>query len=86
MNRLANRLGFWSAVIIALLVVLIDVGMIASNLLYPITTITNIEAYAASFNSIQMLPFVPSLTLAPIFVIFMLSIYHTTSEDKKIWG
>ena len=86
MNRLANRLGFWSAVIIALLVVLIDVGMIASNLLYPITAINSIEAYASSFNSIQMLPFVPSLTLAPVFVIFMLSIYHTAPEDKKIWG
>jgi hypothetical protein len=86
MNRLANKLGFWSAVTIALLVVLIDVGMIASNLLYPITTITNIEAYAASFSSMQMLPFVPSLVLAPVFVIFMLSIYQIAAEEKKILG
>jgi hypothetical protein len=86
MNRLANKLGFWSAVIIALLVVLIDVGMIASTLLYPITTITNIEAYAASFSSMQMLPFVPSLILAPVFVIFMLSIYQIAPEEKKILG
>jgi len=86
MNHLTNKLGFWSAIIIALLVVLIDVGMIASNLLYPITTITNIDTYAASFSSIQMLPFVPSLILAPVFVVFMLSIYHFATEEKKIWG
>ncbi len=86
MNQSVKSLGFWSAVIAALLVILIDVGMIASNILYPITTITNIDAYAASFSSMQMLPFVPSLVLAPVFVIFMLSIYHTASEDKKIWG
>lgn len=86
MSSLANRLGFWSAVAITLLVVLIDAGMIASNLLYPITTITSIESYAAQFSPIQMLPFIPSFVLAPVFVILMLCIYHIAAEDKKILG
>jgi hypothetical protein len=86
MNQLATRLGFWSAIVITVLVILIDVGMIASNVLYPITTITNMEEYAAQFSSVQMLPFVPSLILAPVFVVFMLSIYHSASEDKKFLG
>ena len=84
MNQLTNRLGFWSAAVIAVLVVLIDVGMIASALLFPMNTITSIEDYAGSFSSIQMLPFVPSLILAPLFVVLMLSIHHTAPEDKKI--
>jgi hypothetical protein len=86
MRSLANRMGFWSAVATTLLVILIDAGMIASNLLYPITTITSIESYAAQFSPIQMLPFVPSLALAPVFVVLMLCIYHTAAEDKKILG
>ena len=84
MNQLASRLGFWSAAIIVLLVVLIDAGMILSAILFPITTITSIEAYASSFSSLQMLPFIPSLLLAPMFVIMMLSIHHYAPEDKKM--
>ena len=84
MNQLTNRLGFWSAAVISVLVILIDVGMIASAILFPMTTITSIEDYAGSFSSIQMLPFIPSLLLAPLFVVLMLSIHHTAPEDKKI--
>ena len=84
MNQLASRLGFWSAAIIVLLVALIDAGMILSAILFPMTTITSIEAYASSFSSLQMLPFIPSLLLAPMFVIMMLSIHHYAPEDKKV--
>ncbi len=84
MNPLANRIGFWSAVVIALLVFLIDAGMILSTILFPMTKITNIEAYASSFSSSQMWPFIPSLLLAPTFVIMMLCILHLASDDKKV--
>jgi hypothetical protein len=84
MNKLANRLGFWSAAISALLVFLIDAGMILSTILFPMTTITSIDAYASSFSSWQMLPLIPSLLLAPMFVIMMLSIHHYASDDKKV--
>jgi hypothetical protein len=84
MNRLASRLGFWSAAIITVLVILIDAGMISSAILFPMTTITSIEAYASTFNSLQMLPLVPSLILAPMFVIMMLAIHHLASDDKKV--
>ncbi len=83
MQQLVNRLGYWSAITLTVLVILIDVGMIASTLISPMTTITRIEAYAASFSSLQMLPFIPLLILAPVFVIFMLAIYQTAGVDKK---
>jgi hypothetical protein len=86
MSQSATKLGYWSALTLAMLVILIDVGMIASNILYPATAITSIEAYAAQFSSIQMLPFIPSLILAPVFLVFMLSIYHAAGESKKIYG
>jgi hypothetical protein len=84
MNGLSCRLGFWSAAFVALLVILIDLGMILSAILFPMNTITNIEVYAKSFNSLQMLPFIPSLILAPIFVIMMLSIHQYAANDKKV--
>jgi hypothetical protein len=84
LNNLVCRLGFWSAAISALLVFLIDAGMILSTILFPMTTITNIEAYASTFSNMQMLPFIPSLLLAPLFVIMMLSIHNYASEEKKV--
>jgi len=86
MDKLANKLGFWSATIIALLVFLIDAGMILSTILFSMTTITSIEAYASSFDSLQMLPFIPSLMLAPLFVIMMMCILHYASDNHKILG
>jgi hypothetical protein len=83
-NMLVNRLGFWSAIIVALLVFLIDVGMIVSTLLFPMTSMTNMETYASSFSSIQMVPFIPSLALAPFFVLMMLCIHHYTPPEKKV--
>lgn len=86
MPNLTSRLGLLSATAIVILVILIDVGMIASNILYPATTITSIEAYHAQFSPLQMLPFIPSLSLAPVFVLLMLCIYHITPLEKKILG
>ncbi|HLN88541.1 MAG TPA: hypothetical protein VK253_00585 [Candidatus Binatia bacterium] len=83
MDQFVSRLGFWSATIIVLLVALIDAGMILSAIFYPMTTITSVEAYADSFTSLQMLAFIPSLILAPMFVIMMLGIYHTAPQEKK---
>ena len=85
MNRFACKLGFWSAVIVAVLVVLIDVATILSAILFPMTTITNIEDYARSFTSLQMLPYMPSLMLAPMFVILKTAIHHIAPEDKKTY-
>lgn len=84
MNKLTSQTGFWSATVVALLVILIDVGMILSAVLFPMTTITSMETYANSFNSLQMLPFIPSLLLGPLFVVMMLAIHQNASDDKKV--
>ncbi|MGZ4894704.1 MAG: hypothetical protein ACXV5N_12220 [Halobacteriota archaeon] len=86
MDEFVCKLGFWSAVIIALLVVLIDIGMIWSAVLFPMTAIPSIEAYQQSFMSWQMLPLLPALVLPPMFVIFMLCIHEYAPSDRKILG
>ena len=57
--------------------------MIASSILFPLAEIPNIETYADSFTSEQMLPFIPSLLLGPVFVILVFSITSTTSQKNK---
>ncbi len=84
MNTLLNRLELWSALVTGMLVLLIDVGMIASALLLPMNSITNIETYASSFSSYQMLPFIPSLMLGPVFVVMMLCIHYWAPQEKKV--
>ena len=84
MNKLVASLGFWASTIMVLLVLAIDVGMIASAILFPVTSITNIESYAQIFTSAQMLPFIPSLMLGPVFIIMTLCIHHYASEEEKI--
>ncbi len=83
MEPIVKRLGFWSALATSLLVLFIDIGMIASMILLPMNSTANIEAYANSFSSLQMLPFIPSLMLGPMFVIMMLCIHFWSPQDKK---
>jgi hypothetical protein len=84
--NMLNKLGFWTAIIIAFLVILIDIGMIVSTLLFPMTSLTSIEAYSSSFSDLQMLPFIPSLMLGPVFVIMMFCIHQNASQDKKAFS
>ena len=83
MNSLVNRLGFWSAIFIAFWSSY-DAGMIISAILFPMFSITSMQAYASSFSVFQMLPFVPSLVLAPVFVLMMLCIHYYTPAEKKV--
>jgi hypothetical protein len=47
-------------------------------------TIATVEEYAKNFSSVQMLPFVPSLLLAPMFVLMMACIHNQAPQEKKI--
>ena len=62
--------GFWSAV----LATLFSIDFSVSSIVSPSMEWHGIEAYAASFQTIQMLPVVPPLLLAPTFIVLMASI------------
>ncbi|MGZ4925434.1 MAG: hypothetical protein ACXV4B_03165, partial [Halobacteriota archaeon] len=86
MDKFVCKLSFWSALVIALLVVLIDVGLVWSAVVFPMTAITSIEAYQLSFTGWQMLPLLPALILAPMFVVLMLCVHEYAPSDRKILG
>lgn len=90
--RSVERIGFWSAI----LSTLFSIGYGISVIVMMITTLATatetpsgwngIETFVDSFQSIQMLPLIPSLLLAPTFIVLMVSIHYYAVPDKKIWS
>jgi hypothetical protein len=87
-----SRIGFWSAVFATLFSIgygiTLIVMMISSLATATETPVgwSGIESFVASFQPIQMLPLIPSLLLAPTFIVLMVSIHYYAAPDKKIWS
>lgn len=88
-----KQLGFWSAVLATVFSIgygLAVIVMIIASASAPTTTATpgwqGVEAYIASFQPIQMLPLIPSLLLAPTFVVLMVCVHAYAPNAKKIWS
>lgn len=79
------RLGFWSAIAVAIF----TVGFIVTlplTFLPNFTEWTGIENYAQTFKPLQMLTVFPSILLASAYMIFTVSIHYYSENDKKIWS
>jgi hypothetical protein len=87
-----SQIGFWSAVLATLFSIgygiTLIVMMISSVAAATETQVgwSGIESFVASFQPIQMLPLIPSLLLAPTFIVLMVSIHYYAAPDKKIWS
>lgn len=91
-TRSVRQLGFWSAA----LATLSSIGYGIAVIIMMISSITaaadtppgwhGIEAFVASFQFIQMLPLIPSLVLAPTFIVLMVSIHYYAAQEKRIWS
>jgi hypothetical protein len=83
---LTGRIGFWSALLTALLAFGWDVSMAIQNVISPPRAWQGIEAYLRSYNPIEMLNLVPSLPLASVFIVLMIAIHFYAPVEKKIWS
>jgi len=81
-----ERLGFWSAALAAVFTVLWTVAALVTAVVSPPASWAGIDAYAASFDSRQMLMLVPVLMLAPTFVVVMACVYAYAATDAKPWA
>ncbi len=87
-----KQLGFWSAVLATLFSIGYGLALIVSMIsLMGAATETQagwqgIESFVASFQPIQMLSLIPSLFLAPTFIVLMVSLHYYAAPDKKIWS
>ncbi len=92
-SKPVRQIGFWSAVLATVFSVgygLAVIVMIIASASTPTTTATpgwpGVEAYLAVFQPIVMLPLIPSLLLAPTFVVLMVCVHYYASNAKKLWS
>lgn len=90
--RSVSQVGFWSAVLATLFSIGYGITLIVTMISMSATATgtspgwRGIESFVASFQPIQMLSLIPSLLLAPTFVVLMVSLHYYASPDKKIWS
>ncbi len=91
--RSVSRIGFWSASLstlfsigygITLIITMISMSANATETSSP--GWGGIESFVAAYQLIQMLSLIPSLLLAPTFIVLMVSLHYYASPDKKIWS
>jgi len=87
-----SRIGFWSAVLATLFSAGYGITLIVM-MISMLATVTEtpsgwrgMESFVASFQPIQMLPLIPSLLLAPTFIVLMVSVHYYAAPDRKIWS
>lgn len=87
-----SQIGLWSAVLATLFGTGYGISVIIM-MVSMLSTVTDnpsgwggIETFVASFQPVQMLPLIPSLLLAPAFIVLMVSVHYYAAPEKKIWS
>jgi hypothetical protein len=86
LNQSVARLGFWSAALAAALTIVWTAAAVVMAIISPPGSWPGIDAYAASFDSRQMLMLVPVLLLAPTFVTVMACVHAYAAPPNKPWA
>jgi len=83
MNKITLKLGFWSAIIVA---ISITVFMVALVLTFTpnLASWDGIEIYSANFKPMQLFTVFPSIIMACAYVVFTVAIHYYAQEEKKI--
>lgn len=78
----AIALGVWSAILATGFTTL----FILLAFVFTAAEWSDIEAYASTFDSLEMAQFIPLILLAPTVVILMACIHYVTPESRKVFG
>ncbi len=86
-----TQIGFWSAVLATVFSIGYGIAVIVMMVASTSTSTAapgwrGVEAYVASFQPIQMLPLIPSLLLAPSFLVLMVCIHYYAPNTKRLWS
>lgn len=91
-RRQLARLGFLSSLLAAVFTIAFGLGVLAifvSTLATGADTAVTwqgIDAYVASYDPIQWLAVIPSLPLAPVFVVVMVCIHYYAPAHRRLWS
>ncbi|MHB8758381.1 MAG: hypothetical protein ACYC6V_10255, partial [Bacillota bacterium] len=81
------RVGFWAATLSTIFIVAFDVGVAVPALTVGMQPWQGIEAFAATYRQGGVLATVlPSLFLAPTFLILAAHIHTSTAAERKLWS
>ncbi len=78
----AITLGFWSALITAIFSTL----FVISTFVFLGPGWTDIQSYAKSFSTLQLLPVIPCVIFALAVIVLMVSLHYYLPEDKRIYS
>ncbi len=78
----AAALGFWSGIATAICAV----GFLAANLALPTPAWRGMAAYVSAFHHAQMLWMIPTLILAPAYLLLMTCVHSIAGDGKKLLG
>src|SRR3990172_4777914 len=84
-SRSVRKLGYWSALGSTVFSIEFAAAAIASCLA-PLPSWDGIESFAEAFRTMHILPGAFALFLIPCLVALMATIYHVSSEDRRLYG
>lgn len=85
LRKKALQAGFWSGIAVAIFTIAFIVAL-PLTFLPNLAEWTEIGGYAETFKPMQMLTVFPSMILASVYMIFTVSIYYYSENDKKLWS
>lgn len=89
-TKTLRRLGFWSAFLSALFGIGFDLAVVIMYTDLPKADSsagwTGITSYLETFDSVLLLPLVPSLLLVPAFTAMMVCVHYYAPPEKRLWS
>jgi len=85
MSKTALKLGFWSAIIVAISMIIFMVTLVLT-FTPNFAPWEGIEVYSANFKPMQMFTVFPSIIMACAYVVFTVTIHYYAQEEKTIFS
>jgi len=86
LNRTTRRLGFWSAILSAVLAVLWFITFQMQDVFAAVPGWQNLDAYASAYRMVRLALVYPSLLLALAYIVLMAVLHRTAPDDRKVWS
>jgi hypothetical protein len=86
LRREACRTGYWAAILAAALGLLVSLTTLLAAITAPPGGWNGTAAWAGNLDLLQFLPFVPSLLLAPVFLVLIVSLHYQAPALRKLWS
>ena len=88
MSRLSIKLGYWSAVLSAILTIGWGIGLVMAIIFFPVPSWTNLAGYVAAIRPASLvaatLTQAAAFLLGPLSLILLCSLHDYAPGDKKI--